>query len=271
MPLLSFESLATRLQLVVAIITTMAASTSTGHAQHPGDIYLEVVDGGIATGLIDKDEVITLPVFVFAGEFGETGLDGFTDEPGFDTLPGAFQPGTAIGFNVLEGLQAWNGSGFEPAGAETLTISFEQAFITVADKPVAGFTLAVQPNGGWHRHFNLFISGPNASPAAPGVYLLVREMYSTNPDVDPSRPFWLVLNHNDTEENHDAAIAWVQDNFALSSCPTDLTGDDITGGADLGVLLLAWESADPEADLNDDGTVDGADLGILLLAWGACS
>jgi len=54
-------------------------------------------------------------------------------------------------------------------------------------------------------------------------------------------------------------------------CPTDLTGDDMTDGADLGELLLAWDTSDPDADLNDDGIVDGADLGIILLAWGPCA
>ncbi len=47
----------------------------------------------------------------------------------------------------------------------------------------------------------------------------------------------------------------------------DLNGDHSVDGADLGLLLAAWDSADPDADLNDDGTVDGADLGLLLANW----
>ncbi len=47
----------------------------------------------------------------------------------------------------------------------------------------------------------------------------------------------------------------------------DLTLDGRVNGADLGVLLGAWGSADPYADLNGNGTVDGADLGGLLGAW----
>jgi hypothetical protein len=49
--------------------------------------------------------------------------------------------------------------------------------------------------------------------------------------------------------------------------PGDLNNDQIVDGADLGILLSLWESADEIADLNDDGTVDGADLGILLSNW----
>jgi len=53
-------------------------------------------------------------------------------------------------------------------------------------------------------------------------------------------------------------------------CPTDLNGDGVTDGADLGALLSVWGSSDSLADINGDGVVDGADLGILLSAWGAC-
>ncbi len=47
----------------------------------------------------------------------------------------------------------------------------------------------------------------------------------------------------------------------------DLNGDDHVDGADLGLLLAAWDSADQAADLNVDGVVDGADLGLLLANW----
>jgi len=50
---------------------------------------------------------------------------------------------------------------------------------------------------------------------------------------------------------------------------SDLNGDGIIDGADLGQLLLAWGSNDEAADLDGNGIVDGADLGILLLDWGA--
>lgn len=47
----------------------------------------------------------------------------------------------------------------------------------------------------------------------------------------------------------------------------DINGDGVVDGADLGLLLGAWDTGDPDADLNDDGVVDGADLGLLLGAW----
>lgn len=53
----------------------------------------------------------------------------------------------------------------------------------------------------------------------------------------------------------------------LPTTPGDLNGDGVVDGADLGLLLAAWDSDDADADLNDDGIVDGADLGLLLAAW----
>jgi len=68
--------------------------------------------------------------------------------------------------------------------------------------------------------------------------------------------------------------AW--DDFCVSEAmlacvgglPGDLDGDGVVGGADLGLLLAAWGSADPDADLDGSGTVDGSDLGLLLASWG---
>lgn len=47
----------------------------------------------------------------------------------------------------------------------------------------------------------------------------------------------------------------------------DVNGDGAVDGADLGLLLGAWDTSTPDADLNDDGIVDGADLGLLLGNW----
>ena len=55
-----------------------------------------------------------------------------------------------------------------------------------------------------------------------------------------------------------------------SCCDGDLNGDDVVDGADLGVLLGVWGSANTAADLDGDGIVGGSDLGLLLGAWGVC-
>jgi hypothetical protein len=54
-------------------------------------------------------------------------------------------------------------------------------------------------------------------------------------------------------------------------CPSDLNGDGVVDGNDLGILLAAWgPCTNCPADLNRDGAVDGNDLGTLLAAWGSC-
>jgi len=54
----------------------------------------------------------------------------------------------------------------------------------------------------------------------------------------------------------------------IRPCPADLSFDGGVNGADLALLLGAWNT--PTADLNDDGTTNGADLALMLGAWGAC-
>lgn len=46
----------------------------------------------------------------------------------------------------------------------------------------------------------------------------------------------------------------------------DLTGDYKVDGADLAIMLAAWNGSGP-ADFSGDGIVGGADLAILLAAW----
>ncbi|NCF40955.1 MAG: hypothetical protein GWP75_12650, partial [Planctomycetia bacterium] len=54
-------------------------------------------------------------------------------------------------------------------------------------------------------------------------------------------------------------------------CPTDLDGDGVTGGGDLGLLFVSWGSCqDCPADFNADGLVNGKDLGLLFVRWGPC-
>ena len=56
--------------------------------------------------------------------------------------------------------------------------------------------------------------------------------------------------------------------FLETGEPADLNGDGCIDAADLGLLLVAWDS--PSADLNGDGNTDAADLGLLLVAWSGC-
>jgi hypothetical protein len=258
-------------------ITALAFSlmfAAAASAQHSGDIFLDVVDGRIVTGEVNPDQSVELGVRVFAATFGDTGFPTFTQNPGFDCLPGTFPTGTANGFNALAGLTVWNDEGFEPADGERLRIAFGPLNVTLADEPIEGFTINVQSDGGWHRHLSYTILGPddNTNPL-PGIYLLELELYNTSASIEPSKPFWKVFNFGMSASIHQEAIAWVEANlFETDDCPADLNGDGVVDGADLLILLSEWGpcTGDCDADLNNDDVVDGADLLILLSAWGEC-
>ncbi len=53
-------------------------------------------------------------------------------------------------------------------------------------------------------------------------------------------------------------------------CFGDLDGNFAVDGADLSMLLVAWNSDDAMADLDRSGLVNGADMAILLSRWGEC-
>ena len=54
---------------------------------------------------------------------------------------------------------------------------------------------------------------------------------------------------------------------APASTPGDINGDGHVDGLDLGLLLAAWNTSDPDADLDNNGIVNGGDMGMLLVGW----
>ncbi|MDE0889701.1 MAG: right-handed parallel beta-helix repeat-containing protein [Phycisphaerales bacterium] len=75
--------------------------------------------------------------------------------------------------------------------------------------------------------------------------------------VDPPRSF-VDGGGNDYE-------SWCDDCRADVNCR-----DDAVNAADLGMLIEAWGTNDPQCDINGDGAVSAADLGLLIGAWGPC-
>lgn len=264
MPVFPIEPTRTRCA-VAALLSFAAAATS--HAQH-SDIVVTRENLRLATSAETARGVA--PARVFAADFGEAGIPRYATEPGFDAAPETLAPFSRLGFNATAPLRHFDGTTANPVGDERLELSFLILSTTVGPKPVAGFDLAVPADGGFHQHlaFELFSAG--APLAATGVYILELELYSTDGETAPSEPFWIVFNDGASEEEHDAAIAWVEENLAGAGtpCAADLDGSGEVGATDLASLLVAWSS--PSADLNGDGTTDAADLAALLLAWGPC-
>jgi len=137
----------------------------------------------------------------------------------------------------------------------------------VEDDPINGFDLAVQPDNGWHRHFNFQLLGEGTNDPVTGVYRLDLSLYSTM-GLDESEPFTILFNQEASEEDVSAAIASMYEDV---TCPGDFDGNGEINGADLTLLLGAWGSADELFDISGDGLVGGADLTILLGGWGPCT
>jgi hypothetical protein len=262
-----------RARAPVALAALLAAAPAA--AQHAGDIGLAIAAGRIETREISAAGY-GAPRRVFGGAFGDTGVPWFTGNPGFDAAAGTFAAGTRVGFRLAGPVLAWDGAGFVPTSpdgplaGERLQVRFLTLSVTSGDGPVDGFTLAVQPDGGWHRHLSMtLLAAPGAAAPDAGVYLVPLEILSTDPAVAASDQAWLVLDGGAPAGDYAKAFAHAESAIDGDACAPDLNGDATVDGLDLGALLGAWGGAG-DADINRDGTVDGLDLGVLLGSWGAC-
>jgi hypothetical protein len=254
-------------QSLCAVSTALVCIVTPATAQH-FDIGVRVSDGALQTDSLGTKGAT--PARVFPATFGDTGVARFTSNPGFDALPGTFSAGTRLGFNALDGLRRFTGSAVEPVTTERLEVKFLTLVTLVGSDAVNGFDLAVQSNGGYHRHFNFTLKAEGGQLPASGIYVATFELYTNDGVTLPSDPFFIVFNDGRSSSEHDEAIAWVEANLVTTptNCPADLDDDQDVGAADLAQLLASWATA--SADLDGDGDTGAADLSMLLAAWGAC-
>ncbi|MBC7771941.1 MAG: hypothetical protein H7210_05565, partial [Pyrinomonadaceae bacterium] len=143
-------------------LTFLAAMTATtaAHAGIPeGDVFLEIVNNRITTGLISEDgSEITHGVRLFAGDLGVDGPN-FGSDPGFMGLPGTFQVGTSVAFNLRAALRKWDGTDFSTIPPETMTVALGPlgpVETPPVDMLVPGFSIPVSSDPGsegeWHHH-----------------------------------------------------------------------------------------------------------------------
>lgn len=249
-------------------VAALLVTTSFAMAQHVGDVSVSVVDGSIHTASIAAKGAIDTRVY--SATFGDTGVARFTSNPGFDALPGTFTAGSRVGFNALAGLRRYNGAGVEPVTNERLEVKFLTLATLIGLEPTSGFDLAVQTNGGYHRHFNFTLKPDGGTLPASSIYVAEFELYSNDGVTLPSDPFFIVFNDGRPSGELDEAVAWVAANLlgSGSNCPADFDGDGEVGASDLSAILGAWGTGG--ADLDGDGETGAADLSAVLAAWGAC-
>lgn len=252
----------------LAGISALAFATA-AKAQHLGDIAVSVDSGALATGA--NEAAGSVPERVFGATFGDTGVPRFTSNPGFEALPGTFTAGSRLGFDAVAGLRRFTGAAVEPVTDEFIEVKFLTLVANIGAEPASGFSLAVQSNGGFHRHLNFTLRSAGPKLPVSGLYVAELELYSTDGVTLPSEPFWVVFNDGRPAAELASALAWVEENLASggAACPADLDGSGDVGAPDLALLLGAWGGSG--ADLSGDGLTGAADLAQLLGAWGACS
>lgn len=210
----------------ISFLTALAISGSSALAhsggQHHGDIGILVENGRLIVGLLkehDGHEHLDTSVKVFESEMDELEVGPFrfftSTNPGFDFEDGILPGGSLFGFNILQPLKFWTGSGFLPASGETMTIVHSGSGMeaTTADGPVSGFKLAVDDEGGFHGHFTFFLNPASGQgKPVPGIYLLHLYLYSDALGEGMGDAFAIVFNWDSSEESHEAAIDYANAN-----------------------------------------------------------
>lgn len=253
------------MKTMLCLVTMCVLGCGVAMAQpHAGDVELRIESNRITTFEADG------PSRVFESEFDATSPPS-TIEPGFDSEPGTFTPGSPSGFRVLDVLRVWNGAGFAGQASSVLEIAFSTLSVTTPTTPqiVEGFTLQVGSNGQWHRHLEFALLGP----AESGVYLLAMQLHS-NAGLEDSQPFWIVFNNGEPEGMHEAAVEWVRVNLAgESACNADVNCDFALDGFDVEVQerAVGGDVSDyclPDPDFNGDLALDGFDVEAVEVAVG---
>jgi hypothetical protein len=248
------------------------ALPSESHAQHIGDIMLQPVAGRVQTGgYVDPG---TGPVFVpamrvFPATFGD--VPNSTDEPGYETVEGVtFPDGTLIAFDVLDAVRKWDGNDFDAVPTETIRVTKSGTSVTSpaqANEVRQGFTFGQVSSGFLHEHLRYTLLGPQGD----GVYLLQLRLRVPTGGFQDSLPFWIVFNQNAPENEHDAALAYM-DQLVTPPCPGDLNGDNAVNTADLTRFLGRFGSSvlrGSNGDFNGDTLVNTADLTYFLGRFGS--
>lgn len=246
-------------------------------AQHSDiDLSLVTEDGvtRLSTGVSDFENPgspVIPNVRVHAATLNQSGIPGFTNNPGYNAFNGSLPPGSLLAFDIVDALRMWDpiAQNFDTIPAEQMRISLftESRFTpTEPDGFVEGFQFAaVSGSGSVHQHISYVLG----QPLTPGVYLLSLQLSLSVAGIEPTLPFYLVCNHLADPDEFAAAFAFVEDSLnPAPTCPGDVTGDGSINLADLNLVLANFGQTTPEGDTNGDGVVNLADLNAVLAAFG---
>lgn len=282
-------------------------NTSVGRLATYG--YDDAGDSGSGKG--NPVYLTTTPHRIFPYSFGNFNFDlDFDQDPGIHALssnsaytPSGLPVGSWMSFDVLSGLQYWNGSSSNPnnvsfgaaPGGETIQLSFDASPSQVTSVTIGttgpsqpdGFVIdSVGTGGAMHDHLSAEIqAGPSEGSPASGVYLfemrlnlLQSDRITPYPGVAPSLPFFVMYSNNIftiPSANYLAAQTWVTNNLVPFG---DFNRDGQVNAADIPAMenaltnLSAYQTANnltnfdllAFGDMNSDGKFNNADLQALL-------
>jgi hypothetical protein len=196
------------------LLASTAGADIMDRDEHHFGVWVQLVDNAIVTGGISHEgDPIHARHRVFGAEFGEiAGFPFVASEPGFQLMPGSVAPGTPFGINIADSVMVWNGAGFD-ATSETMTLEYLGLEAESGAGYVDGFEFTADSGGGFHNHFNITLNGPAGLDPADGVYLLPLTLDSAGGAYAESETFWFVMNLNEDEMTHEAALEWVESNL----------------------------------------------------------
>ncbi|MFO0838056.1 MAG: M14 family zinc carboxypeptidase [Phycisphaerae bacterium] len=219
------------------------------------------------------------------GDNATTGLWSRSDPQGTTAQPeDDHTPGAGVNCWVTDGRAGTSAGQYDVDGGKT-TLKTPPLNLATASDPAIGYwrwysnSAGGAPNADTFRvdiagsaagpWTNVETVGPSGAGTSGGWIYHEFRVRSVLPTLTATVTLRFVADDAGTGSLIEAAI----DDFSVvdgtcpsNPCPGDLTGDQKTDSADLGLLLSAW-MASAAGDLNGDGQTESADLGILLADW----
>jgi hypothetical protein len=240
---------------------------------HPVDFQLRPAgDGMIETGVYTDSGELVWGSRVIEGLFGDTGDVNFTDNPGYENIPGTFASGFPLGLTIRRALREWDGATFDAIASEPLIlVKFLTQVPTPADDtPTPAFQFgAANGSGYFHSHIGYAFANSNA---VEGLFLLEVELWSGDAANVVTEPLFVVFAQGAAAVGEqDDAVDWVESNLIGTACIADLAEPfgQLTFG-DISAFLGAFSAQDPAADLAAPvGQFTFGDISAFLAAFSA--
>ena len=192
------------LTLSIIAVAALAVAPSALAEEVHADIWVSARDGALFTAGWDhaSGQVINASQRVFEGELGIDPDFPFSgDEPGI----GSNLLGITITMNVLQGLGAWNGDGFDASSA-FLTASYGGQ----SGSTNAGGSFSFVVTNGLDLHPEYTLAGASGDPVN-GIYLASFTFSAAG--YQSSEVLYTVLNLGESEASHEAAVEWAEANL----------------------------------------------------------